>query len=119
MPNMKNFKFRRPSIAGRVKRHSCQLSRTIVSFTLFRFGEVYIFHRSDENCPVRGSLWAVFDKCIGSDIYLESSSEDLRMFELWHKLPDDYKYCRLATRAELRDFMFALAWYERTRSIKK
>ena len=59
----------------------------------------------------------MFYKREGDKIYLESSSNgNLRRFKLWHRLPYDYEYCRLATRQELGNFMFALAWFEsRTR----
>ena len=107
---MKDRKFRRPPVVHRTKRRSCQSS---ILFIRFRFGEVYLFHRTDSHCPSRSSLWGMFDKRIGDDIYLESSSNNkLRRFELWHKLPQGYDYCRLATREELSNFMFALAWFE-------
>lgn len=79
----------------------------------FRIGEVYLFHCDNRRCPSKSSLWSIFDKRIGNDIYVESSSSgNLRRFRLWHRLPDDYEYCRLATRQELGNFMFALAWFE-------
>ena len=105
------------------KRHSDKFSKKIDQYLIFRdgrtslrrfrAGDVYLFHRYDRRCPSRKSLWGIFDKQIDTSIYLESSSKDLRKFELWHKLSADYKFCRLATRAELRDFMFALALYEK------
>lgn len=33
-------------------------------------------------------------------------------FRLWHRLPNHYRYYRLASRSELRDFIFNLAYYE-------
>lgn len=79
--------------------HKCQAE--------FLVGEVYLFHPSDSRCPAEGSLWGIFDKKIGSEIYLESSTLDLSGFRYWHRLPDKYRYCRLSTRDELRDYIAA------------
>lgn len=75
--------------------------------TGFTVGEVYLFHSTDSCCPADGSLWGIFDKKIGTEIYLESSSFDLFGFRYWHRLPRKYRYCRLSTRAELRDYAVA------------
>jgi len=72
-------------------------------------GEVYLFHRTDPDCPADGSLYGIFDKGTSDAIYLESSSLDLEQFRHWHRLAEDYRYCRPATRSELRDFIFNLA----------
>ena len=71
----------------------------------FVSGEIYLFHRSDPDCPRDSSLWGVFDRRIGNTIYLESSTTDYRRFRLWHRLPRTYRYCRLADRNELRDYV--------------
>jgi len=78
----------------------------------FIAGELYVFHASDCTCPADGSLFGMFDKETSAGIYLESSSRDLVDFHLWHRLSDEYRYCRLATRDELRDYIFNLACYE-------
>ena len=110
---MENLKFRRPSAIPRTKRRPNRSSRYIISVERFRLGDVYLFHKTDRNCPSKSSLWGIFDKREGDEIYLESSSNgNLRRFKLWHRLPYDYEYCRLATRQELGNFMFALAWFE-------
>lgn len=70
----------------------------------FRFGEVYLFHRSSRRCEPRTALWGLFDKRSGDDILLECSSADLIHFDTWKRLPSGYRYCRKASRAELRDF---------------
>lgn len=75
-------------------------------------GEVYLFHRTAPACPADESLWGIFDTRIHGRIYLETSSLDLCRFRKWHPLPPGYRYCRLATRDELRDYMAALAWSE-------
>ena len=72
-------------------------------------GEVYLFHCTDPECPACGSLYGIFDKETSDAIYLESSSSDLQTFRHWHRLTDDYRYCRLAARSELRDYIFNLA----------
>jgi len=72
-------------------------------------GEVYLFHRTDPDCPADGSLYGIFDKETSDAIYLESSSLDLDQFRHWHRLAENYCYCRPATRFELRDYIFNLA----------
>ena len=72
-------------------------------------GEVYLFHRTDPECPACSSLYGIFDKETSDAIYLESSSSDLQTFRHWHRLKEDYYYCRLAARSELRDYIFNLA----------
>ena len=79
----------------------------------FAPGELYVFHRMDGSSPVDGDLFGIFDREEAGGIYLESSSWDFRRFRLWHKLPSDYLYLRPANRAELQDYMFNLACYER------
>lgn len=78
----------------------------------FVSGELYLFHRSEPTCPTQGGLYGIFDKTVRGGVYLESSSEDLQHFRLWHRLPSGYRYSRLANRAELRDFIFNLSCYE-------
>ncbi len=78
----------------------------------FRVGDVYLFHRSDIHCPSTSSLWGQYDKQESGRVYLESSSRDLRTFRKWHALPWEYRYCRRASRSELRDYAFALCWSE-------
>lgn len=75
-------------------------------------GELYLFHRTDERCPADSSLWGIVDRSDAREIRLESSSIDLQRFRLHHPLPEEYRYCRLATRAELRDYVWNLAWAE-------
>ena len=62
-------------------------------------GEVYLFHRTDPACPADGNLYGIFNKETSDAIYLESSSSDLQTFRYWHRLVEDYRYCRLAARS--------------------
>ncbi len=78
----------------------------------FTIGELYLFHKRLPSCPAESSLWGMFDRIESGAVYLESSSLDLYEFRLWHRLSSRYRYCRLATRAELRDYVSALTWYE-------
>lgn len=78
----------------------------------FIIGDVYLFHPDDPRCPAAESLWGVFDKRTDGAIRLESSSRDLLHFRKWHLLPEEYRHCRCATRAELRDYMASLLWFE-------
>lgn len=86
--------------------------RNRFGFQSFKSGELYLFNRTDPRCPVKGSLFGTFNQEKSGIIYLESSSVDLRRFRLWHSLPNTYRYCRIATRAELRDYFFNMAFYE-------
>ena len=79
---------------------------------LLTAGELYLFHADDAQCPAESSLWGVFDKREAEQIVLESSSRDLRSFSLWQQLPTDYRYSRVATRSELRDYSYNLAVWE-------
>ena len=60
----------------------------------------------------------MFYKREGAETYMESSSNNkLCRFTLWHKLPDDYEYYRLATHEELQWYIYRLTWLEsRTRN---
>lgn len=78
-------------------------------------GEVYLFNSSEPSCPCDSSLWGMFDKIVDSTIYLESQSNDLQNFLLWHPLPTKFKFVRLATRNELRDYIYNLASWESSR----
>lgn len=75
-------------------------------------GTLYLFHCSDRSCPASNSLFGIIDKTSDGIIYLESSSRDMLRFCLWHRLPNHYRYYRLASRSELRDYIFNLAYYE-------
>lgn len=77
----------------------------IVSKCIFRSGDVYLFNKTDRNCPSSTSLWGMFDTRKSGDVYLESSTVNLREFAVWHRLPSQYRFCRLSTRAELRDYV--------------
>lgn len=82
--------------------------RKLTAESYFRIGELYLFHSSHPCCPSETSLWGFYDKTSNGIIYLEHSTLDLRHFRLWHKLPKRYRYYRLATRNELRDYMYSL-----------
>lgn len=81
----------------------------------FISGDLYLFHPADRSCPATGSLWGIYDKTTYGILYLESSSRDLEEFAFWHVLPPSYRYLRLSTRTELRDYMCSLFLYETTR----
>lgn len=74
--------------------------------------ELYLFHPSDSQCPSESSLWGLYDRCEEGVIYLEHSTTDQRHFQLWRRLPGHYLYCRLATRSELRDYMYNLGIWD-------
>lgn len=78
----------------------------------FTIGELYLFHRHNPHCPPSGSLWGIYAKTEEGTIHLESSSRGLRHYRIGHSISSDYRYCRRATRAELRDYMYNLAAWE-------
>lgn len=107
MKRLRNHKFNTYASKRRVQSYKNYQKREC-----FRIGDLYLFHHSDPKCPAEESLWGMYDKQCGEVIHLESSSLDLHLFHLWHTLPPYYHYVRLATRAELRDYMFNLALSE-------
>ena len=78
----------------------------------FVIGDLYLFHSTKKYCPSRSSLWGIYDKTEGGIIYLESSTLDLRHFSIWHRLPEEYRFSRRATRRELRDYMYNMGYYD-------
>ena len=78
----------------------------------FVSGDLYLFHTTKRHCPARSSLWGIYDKSEQGVIYLESSTFDLQHFFLRDHLPSKYRYSRLATRAELRDYMYNMVCAE-------
>ncbi len=67
-------------------------------------GEPYLFHRTDRLCPQDGSLREVPDRCDGFVIRPESGRRNLFAFDMWPTLPEGYRYFRLSSREELRDY---------------
>ena len=65
------------------------------------------------------ALWGVYDRTTSGAVRLETSSRDLCGFRFWHPLPAAYRYARLATRSELRDYTAALAFYECRAHVRK
>ena len=86
--------------------------RKLTANTIFRNGDLYLFHPTNPRCPTKTSLWGFHNKTSNGVIYLEHSTEDLRHFRLWHRLPQCYRYYRLATRNELRDYMYNLGVWD-------
>lgn len=68
----------------------------------------YLFQTNNPCCPAETSLWGFHNKTSKGIIYLEHSTDNLRCFRLWHRLPKHYRCYRLATRDELRDYMYNL-----------
>ncbi len=87
--------------------------RKLTAASKFHIGDLYLFHSRNPHCPP-----ATFhNKTTNGVIYLEHSTLDLLHFRLWHKLPKRYRYYRLATRDELRDYMYSLAIWESISSL--
>ena len=90
--------------------------RKLTAKSSFRIGDLYLFHSSNPHCPPDTSLWGFYNKTSNGIIYLEHSTLDLCHFRLWHPLPKRYRYYRLATRVELRDYMFNSGCYDNKKS---
>lgn len=72
-------------------------------------GELYIFMtRPDDRSRC---IWGMFDSREQNRIRLEVSSLDLKTFRHYESLPQRYRYCRRATRDELRDFFFNCGYF--------
>ena len=84
----------------------------------FRKGEVYMLHTDNPDCPSDSSLWALISESDEEALRIESCSTNLRTFTLWKPLPAEYKYCRLTTRGELREFISNYAYYEALQSCR-
>lgn len=85
----------------------------IADCTVFQSGELYLFHDKDPDCPAESSLWGIYDRTEAGRLYLESSCcLHPHGFRKWHVLPGFYRYCRQATRSELRDYICNLIFEE-------
>ncbi|MBQ7342469.1 MAG: hypothetical protein IJ426_03475 [Clostridia bacterium] len=84
----------------------------IVYNATFESGELYLFNIEDPQCPPDRSLWGIFDRQDGDQIFLESGTTDHTSFDLWFALPRSYHFYRLATRSELRDYIYNIATFE-------
>lgn len=84
-------------------------NQELCEFT-FVIGDLYLFHPTKKHCPSHSSLWGIYDRTEDCIIYLESSTPDLRHFSIWHRLPEEYRYSRRATRRELRDYMYNMGY---------
>ena len=93
--------------SGIISKHNIRYYQNLHS-AKFVIGDLYLFHPTKKYCPSRSSLWGIYDKTEDGIIYLESSTLDHIHFRVWHRLPDGYRYCRRATRQELRDYMYNL-----------
>jgi hypothetical protein len=78
----------------------------------FQIGELYLFHPENKRCPPQTSLWGIYDKTENGVIHLELHSFDLKHFRSRFSLPKHYLFHRLATRSELRDFMYNLGYFD-------
>lgn len=75
-------------------------------------GELYLFSAIGEQSHKLNNLLGVFCDVVDDTIYLESTTRDYCNYSLWHPLPEGYSYFRIATRSELRDYMYGLGRWE-------
>lgn len=80
-----------------------------------RSGEVYVFSTDEHPDDESEILWGVFDLREHGGIRLESSSRDLKIFELWHELPERFRYYRETSREELKEYIAGLTIFESSR----
>ncbi len=93
--------------------------RKLTPATKFRIGDLYLFHTSNLCCPPQESLWGFYDKQINGIIYLEHSSHNLLHFRQRHPLSKRYRYYRLATRSELRDYMYNIGYSDGKKKVSR
>ena len=72
-----------------------QPKRMMVKHCNFKIGELYLFHTDDPRCPDAESLWGLYDRHDRGSICLSKGRH----------LSEQYRFCRLSTRGELRDYM--------------
>jgi len=73
----------------------------------FECGDVYLFNVDDPACLPKNSLWGLFDRISDNGVIrLEAATSDLTHFYIGYELPPHFRFCRHATRGELRDFAF-------------
>lgn len=82
-----------------------QPKRMMVKHCNFKIGELYLFHTDDPRCPDAESLWGLYDRHDRGSICLESCSTNQKHFSKGRHLSEQYRFCRLSTRGELRDYM--------------
>lgn len=80
-----------------------------------RSGDVYVFSTDEYPGDESEILWGVFDLREHGRIRLESSSRDLKTFELWHELPERFRYYRETSREELKEYVAGLTFFESSR----
>ena len=107
------MKVRDPKCRMRNIESTCQFGILAIdtadtTVTDFLHGELYLFHKTDPACPVIGSLLGLFERRIGSTVYLRECTFDMIHFEEWYCLPAEYRHCRLSTRDELKSYFTAL-----------
>lgn len=85
---------------------------SVLPCDILHCGDVYLFHETNPRCPGDSSLWGVISSQENGNITFESSTVDHRHFMMWQPLAVHYRYCRLATRSELRDYMVNLMYAE-------
>ena len=90
------------------------MKRELISIDQIEFetGELYLFSTSEYNSSEEECLWGVFDKTEPAKVCLETSSRNMVTFKKFVNLPPEYRYCRLASRDELRDYTYNQGCYE-------
>lgn len=96
------------SVKGREDLEMCALAELCEEN--FLAGELYMFGEEQSNDDCGDVLWGVFDKLADGHVCLESASRDMSHFDLWCRLPEGYRFYRLATRRELSDYMMGLTY---------
>lgn len=91
-------------------------ARAAIDRCRFEADEIYLFHAYDPQCPADEALWGTFESRHSDGIKLYTCTDNLIDFIHRCRLPEPYRYCRLATRREICDYMTALALFETSRN---
>lgn len=81
----------------------------------FRTGEVYLFSPIRRPADPASCLWGMVEQVRKERLHMEILSYGFTEFRLDCTLPEGFRYARLATRDELRDFIYNVASREGAR----
>lgn len=87
-------------------------SLTPIDRMRFRIGEVYLFSPAHRPTDASSCLWGVVNDQLGERLHMEILSYGFSEYCLDCFLPEGFRYARLATRDELRDFVYNVAYRE-------
>lgn len=78
----------------------------------FQGGDVYLFSPASRPTDASSCLWGVVDGYLAGRLHMEILSYGFSEYRLDCLLPEGFRFARLATRDELRDFVYNVAFRE-------